>query len=73
MLCPPPLAEQWQKELDEKFHIEAELVMAGTASRLERNCRIGQSLFDLYLNSGHPQQAVKTLIALFLKDTAFSV
>lgn len=48
VLCPPHLAEQWQKELDEKFHIEAELVLASTASRLERRFGVGldQSLFD---------------------------
>ncbi|MCL5780969.1 MAG: ATP-dependent helicase, partial [Firmicutes bacterium] len=27
VLCPPHLAEQWQTELKEKFHIEAELVL----------------------------------------------
>lgn len=48
VLCPPALAEQWQSELREKFHLEAELVLPSTASRLERNCRVGQSLFDLY-------------------------
>lgn len=48
VLCPPHLAEQWQKELEEKFHIHTELVLAGTASRLERNCSMGQSLFDIY-------------------------
>ncbi|MBE9014355.1 ATP-dependent helicase, partial [Pseudanabaenaceae cyanobacterium LEGE 13415] len=48
ILCPPHLAEQWQRELLEKFHIEAELVLSSTATRLERNCRLGQSLFDLY-------------------------
>ena len=48
VLCPPQLAEQWQAELRDKFHIEAELVMAGTAARLERNAALGQSLFDLH-------------------------
>ena len=48
VLCPPQLAEQWQAELRDKFHIEAELVLPGTASRLERNCGPTQSLFDLY-------------------------
>jgi len=48
VLCLPQLAEQWQAELREKFHIEAELVLPSTASRLERHCRLGQSLFDLY-------------------------
>lgn len=48
VLCPPHLAEQWQAELEQKFHISAELVLAGTASRLERHLRIGESLFDHY-------------------------
>jgi superfamily II DNA or RNA helicase len=48
VLCPPPLAEQWQRELTTKFHIDAELVLPGTASRLERPCPVGQSLFERY-------------------------
>ena len=48
VLCPPHLAEQWQAELAEKFHIEAELVLPGTVSRLERGTAAGQSLFDIY-------------------------
>jgi ERCC4-related helicase len=48
VLCPPQLAEQWQSEMREKFHIDAELVLPGTATRLERNCRANESLFDLY-------------------------
>ena len=28
VLCPPHLAEQWQAELRDKFHIDAELVLA---------------------------------------------
>jgi superfamily II DNA or RNA helicase len=48
VLCPPQLAEQWQSELHEKFHIKAELVLPGTAARLERNASLGQSLFDLH-------------------------
>lgn len=48
VICSPQLAEQWQRELKEKFHIDAELVLSSTASRLERNCRPGQSLFELY-------------------------
>jgi len=46
VLCPPHLAEQWQAELREKFHIEAELVLPSTVSRLERGCGPGESLFD---------------------------
>ncbi|MCG8365676.1 MAG: DEAD/DEAH box helicase [Pseudanabaenales cyanobacterium] len=48
VLSPPHLADQWQTELQSKFHIDAELVLPSTATRLERNCRLGQSLFDLY-------------------------
>jgi len=48
VLCPPHLAEQWQAELNDKFHIQAELVLPSTAGRLERPCAVGQSLFDLY-------------------------
>jgi len=49
VLCPPALAEQWQAELRDKFHIDAELVLPSTAPRLER--RLGgldQTIFDLY-------------------------
>ena len=48
VLCPPHLAEQWQDELETKFHIHAELVLSSTVSRLERDTAVGQSLFDLY-------------------------
>jgi len=48
VLCPPALAEQWKKELEQKFHITAELVLASTARRLERGAAVDQSLFDLY-------------------------
>ncbi len=48
VLCPPHLAEQWQRELAEKFHIEAELVLAGTASRLERGLAATETIFDRY-------------------------
>ncbi|MCP4690522.1 MAG: DEAD/DEAH box helicase [Desulfobacterales bacterium] len=48
VLCPPPLAEQWRAELKNKFHIDAELVLSSTVTRLERRCRVGQSLFDHY-------------------------
>ena len=48
VLCPPHLAEQWQRELRDKFHIDAELVLSSTVGRLERHTAVGQSLFDLY-------------------------
>ncbi|MGE3329238.1 MAG: helicase-related protein [Acidimicrobiia bacterium] len=48
VLCPPHLARQWKEELDTKFHIEAELVLASTAARLERGLPVGRSIFDEY-------------------------
>ena len=48
VLCPPPLAEQWQGELRDKFHIDAVVVLPGTARRLERDTSLGQSLFEVY-------------------------
>ncbi len=48
VLCPPHLAEQWQRELSGKFNVEFELVLAGTARRLEQACAANQSLFDVY-------------------------
>ena len=49
-LCPPHLAEQWQAELRDKFHIDAELVLASTARRLERGLALGQSIFERHPN-----------------------
>lgn len=46
VLCPPAIAEQWQLELNTHFEIEAELVLPGTAARLEKRCRAGKSLFE---------------------------
>jgi hypothetical protein len=48
VLCPPHLAEQWQRELHEKFHIDAKVVLSSTARRLERGLGVGESLFDAY-------------------------
>lgn len=47
VLCPPHLAEQWQDELRDKFHIEAELVLSSTARRLDRVCG-NRSVFDVF-------------------------
>jgi len=46
VLCPPHLAVQWQTEMADKIHLDAELVLPATASRLERGCRVGETLFD---------------------------
>lgn len=36
VLCPPHLAEQWQREIEEKFHLEACLYLARTADKVHR-------------------------------------
>lgn len=48
VLCPPHLAEQWQRELANKFHIDAKLVLASTVARLERECAADQSIFEVH-------------------------
>src|SRR5262249_51360727 len=45
VLCPPHLAEQWQREMQQKFNIEAELVLPSTARRLESVIGANESLF----------------------------
>ena len=37
VLCPPHLAQQWQREMREKFNIEAALIKTETVNRLERS------------------------------------
>ena len=48
VLCPPQLAEQWQGELSQKFHIDAELLLTSTVRRLEKRRRVDESVFDIY-------------------------
>lgn len=45
VLCPPYLCEQWQKELREKFHLDAVVIRAGTVARLERQTPPDRSIF----------------------------
>lgn len=80
VLCPPHLAEQWQDELRDKFHIEAEVVLSSTVNRLERNTGPGESLFDLYphvivsteyiKSSRHRDEFVRTCPELVIVDEA---
>lgn len=48
VLCPPHLCEQWQRELAERFHIQAVVVRSNTADRLERDLPPGTSVFDAH-------------------------
>ena len=46
VICPPHLCDQWEEELREKFRLQATVVQARTASRLERGLPAGRSLFE---------------------------
>lgn len=48
VLCPPHLCEQWQRELKERFHINAVVVRNTTANRLERGLPANRSVFEAY-------------------------
>jgi superfamily II DNA or RNA helicase len=48
VLCPPHLCEQWQRELSERFHIQAVVVRSNTADRLERDLLPGTSVFHAH-------------------------
>ena len=49
VLCPPQLCDQWQRELKQKFHIDAVVVRSGTVSKLERGLPAGDShIFSYY-------------------------
>ncbi|WP_300593795.1 DEAD/DEAH box helicase, partial [Microbacterium sp.] len=48
VLCPPSLAEQWRRELSEKFGLDAQLVLPSTITRLERALAVGEELFTRY-------------------------
>ena len=46
VLCPPHLVEQWQGELEKRFHLQAVALTAASARRIERNLPHDVSLFD---------------------------
>lgn len=46
VLCPPHLVEQWQNELQQRFHLQAVALTSASAARIERNLPHGVSLFD---------------------------
>lgn len=48
VICPPYLCEQWQKELAEKFHINAVVIRSSTVARLERDKPPDKSIFAHY-------------------------
>lgn len=48
VLCPPYLCDQWQKELAEKFHIDATVIRSSTLPRLERQTPPNKTVFEHY-------------------------
>lgn len=48
ILCPPHLVDQWQGELENRFHLRAVALTSSSVNRLERSVPPGQSLFDHY-------------------------
>lgn len=48
ILCPPYLAEQWERELYEKFNLETTIILPGTINRLERDLSGYESVFDAH-------------------------
>lgn len=46
VLCPPHLVDQWQRELEERFNLQAIALTSASASRIERDLPHGVSLFD---------------------------
>lgn len=48
VLCPPHLVEQWQRELQDRFHLDAVALTASSVVRLEKELPHGISLFDYH-------------------------
>lgn len=46
VLCPPHLVEQWQGELENRFHLRAVALTSASANRIERSLPPGVGLFD---------------------------
>ena len=51
VLCPPHLVEQWQSELQNRFHLGSVALTASNVSRLERALPSGVRFFDHYPNA----------------------
>jgi superfamily II DNA or RNA helicase len=48
VLCPLYLCDQWQKELEENFHLEAVVIGPGTIGSLERSTPHGRTVYEHY-------------------------
>jgi superfamily II DNA or RNA helicase len=49
VLCPPYLCDQWQKELSEKFNLDAVVIRSGTVGQLDRQkTDHSQNIYEYY-------------------------
>lgn len=48
VLCPPYLCDQWERELSEKFGLEAVVIRSGTVGRLERQVPAGKCIYEYF-------------------------
>lgn len=48
VLCPPYLCEQWERELSEKFNLDAVVIRSGTVGQLERRKSSAESIYRYY-------------------------
>ncbi|MFM7580270.1 MAG: DEAD/DEAH box helicase, partial [Microcystaceae cyanobacterium] len=49
VLCPPQLCDQWQRELKQKFHIDAVVIRSGTIAKLEQGLpSVDHHIFSYY-------------------------
>lgn len=48
VLCPRHLAEQWQREIQNKFHLDAQLYLAETADKVHAQVAAGENIFDRF-------------------------
>jgi hypothetical protein len=48
VLCPPYLCDWWQRELEEKFHLEAVVIGSGTIRQLERGVPPDRTIYEHY-------------------------
>jgi len=48
VLCPPHLVDQWQVELEDRFHLRTAALTASNVARLEKTLPPGKSLFEHY-------------------------
>ncbi len=48
VVCPPYLCDQWQKELQEKFNLDAVIIRSGTVRQLERHLPPTVTIYQHY-------------------------